>query len=582
VAGGPGCAAGGDVSDADHDAGEPPEAQAVPRRLSVIWLAPAFALAVVAYLAWHTLVQRGPAITIRFAVAEGLTAGESEIRHKGVRVGTVEGLDLSADLSEVIVHARMTRDVAPHLTRSTRFWIVTPHVGTSGITGLNTLVSGAYIEMYPGDGEPQREFVGLEDPPLLQPDTAGRAFTLTEDELGAIGPGTPINYRGVAVGQVEGYALDAKGQRVNVYAFVRAPYDALVHDDTRFWDASAIDVSAGPQGIRVRLNSVQQLVTGAIGFDTPQAGDVLPNTQTMASATEAQVTPGPAASTAALSSAPEAAADKVFALYDSQAVALRNHSGPRLIYSLRFDESASGLQAGTPVTLRGVEIGDVTRAQLVYDAHSGKLFESASMSIDPGVVQVIGAAHGNAAEQATAVKEGLARLVSRGLRAQLITASFLTGQKVIGMDIAHDAPPAKLRTDVDVPEFPTTRATDVDAIMQSLQNTLHHIDTATAGPALGNAVKNLDATLAHLEQITRDVQPQIKPLIASLKATADAAQVAAQSASGTLGPDGALATQLPGLLQQVSDAARSLRELADFLQRHPESLLNGRREASPK
>jgi paraquat-inducible protein B len=580
VAGRPFAAAGGHVTEDNHDSDEHPQAQAVPRRLSVIWLAPVFALAVVAYLAWHTLAQRGPAITIRFASADGLTAGESEIRHKGVRVGTVEGLELSQDLSEVIVHARMTRAVTAHLTRTTRFWIVTPHVGTSGITGLNTLVSGAYIEMYPGEGEAQRDFVGLEDPPLLQPDQAGRAFTLTEDELGAIGPGTPINYRGVAVGQVEGYALDAKGQHVNVYAFVRAPYDALIHDDTRFWDASAIDVSAGPQGIRVRLNSVQQLVTGAIGFDTPQPGDVLPNTQTMASATQAQATQAPAAANAALSSAPEAAADKVFALYDSQAIALRNHSGPRLTYTLRFDESAAGLQVGTPVTLRGVEIGDVTQAQLVFDAQRGNLFESAKMSIDPGVVQVVGAPHGNPAEQSTAVREGLARLVTRGLRAQLITASFLTGQKVIGLDIVHDAPAAKLPTDVEAPEFPTTRAADVDAIMQSLQNTLHHIDTATAGPALGNAVKNLDATLSHLEQITRDVQPQIKPLIASLKATADAAQVAAQSASGTLGPDGALATQLPGLLQQVSDAARSLRELADFLQRHPEALLNGRREAT--
>ena len=580
MAGRPFAAAGDHVTEDSHDRDEHPQAQAVPRRLSVIWLAPVFALAVVAYLAWHTLAQRGPAITIRFASADGLTAGESEIRHKGVRVGTVEGLELSQDLSEVIVHARMTRAVTTHLTRSTRFWIVTPHVGTSGITGLNTLVSGAYIEMYPGDGEAQRDFVGLEDPPLLQPDQAGRAFTLTEDELGAIGPGTPINYRGVAVGQVEGYALDAKGQHVNVYAFVRAPYDALIHDDTRFWDASAIDVSAGPQGIRVRLNSVQQLVTGAIGFDTPQPGDVLPNTQTMASATEAQATPAPTTANAAPSSAPEAAADKVFALYDSQAIALRNHSGPRLTYTLRFDESAAGLQVGTPVTLRGVEIGDVTQAQLVYDAQRGQLFESAKMSIDPGVVQVIGAPHGNPAEQSTAVREGLARLVGRGLRAQLITASFLTGQKVIGLDIVHDAPAAKLPTDVEAPEFPTTRAADVDAIMQSLQNTLHHIDTATAGPALGNAVKNLDATLSHLEQITRVVRPQIKPLIASLKATADAAQVAAQSASGTLGPDGALATQLPGLLQQVSDAARSLRELADFLQRHPEALLNGRREAS--
>jgi paraquat-inducible protein B len=369
---------------------------------------------------------------------------------------------------------------------------------------------------------------------------------------------------------------------VNVYAFVRAPYDALVHDDTRFWDASAIDVSAGPQGIRVRLNSVQQLVTGAIGFDTPQPGDVLPDTRTAATATEAQATQGPAPPKAALPPAPEAAADKVFALYDSQAIALRNHSGPRLTYSLHFDETAAGLQVGTPVTLRGVEIGDVTQAQLVYDAKRGALYESAKMSIDPGVVQIVGAPHGNAAEQTTAVREGLARLVSRGLRAQLITASFLTGQKLIGIDIVHDAPAAKLATNVDDPEFPSTRATDVDAIMQSLENTLHHIDAATAGPALGNAVRNLDATLGHLEQITREVQPQIQPLIASLKATADAAQVAAQSASGTLGPNGALATQLPGLLQQVSDAARSLRELADFLQRHPEALLNGRREASPR
>jgi paraquat-inducible protein B len=573
VAGGRGSPTGAEVSD------EEPEAQPARRRLSVIWLAPAFALAVVAWLSWHTLMQRGPAITIRFTSADGLTAGESEIRHKGVRVGTVDSFELSPDLAEVIVHARMTRAVTTHLTRSTRFWIVTPRVGTSGISGLNTLVSGAYIEMYPGDGEQQRDFVGLEDPPLLQPDTAGRAFTLTEDELGAIGPGTPLNYRGVQVGQVEGYALDGSGRHVNVYVFVRAPYDALVHDDTRFWDASAIDVSAGPQGLRVRLNSVQQLVTGAIGFDTPQPGQI-PSTTPSGGSQGMQVAQSQPVSSNAAAPSPEAAADKVFALYDSQTIALRNHSGPRLTYTLRFDQAAAGLDVGTAVTLRGVQIGDVTQAQLVYDATTGNLFESASMSIDPGAVQVVGVPHASPADQTTAVRNGLARLVERGLRAQLVTASFLTGQKVIGLDIVHDAPAAKLGGETDTPEFPTTHAADVDAILQSLQNTLHHIDAATAGPALGDAVKKLDATLGHLEQITHDLQPQINPLIASLKATADAAQVAAQSASGTLGPDGALATQLPGLLQQVSEAARSLRELADYLQRHPEALLRGRQGAT--
>ncbi|HEY6457081.1 MAG TPA: MlaD family protein [Steroidobacteraceae bacterium] len=556
-----------------------PQAQRVPRRLSVVWLAPAFALAVVAWLSWHTLMQRGPAITIRFTSAEGLTAGETEIRHKGVRVGTVDSFELSPDLSEVLVHARMTREVSKNLTGSTRFWIVTPRVGTSGISGLNTLVSGAYIEMYPGEGEPQRDFVGLEDPPLLQPDTPGRAFTLTEDELGAIGPGTPVNFRGVQVGQVEGYALDANGLHVNVYAFVRAPYDALVHNDTRFWDASAIDVTAGPQGVRVRLNSLQQLVTGAIGFDTPlPPGAPLP-TQSVGQAI-AQQAAGKQVPLASRS-APEAAADRVFPLYDSEAIALRNHAGPRLAYTLRFDEAAAGLQSGTAVQLRGVEIGNVTEAKLMYDPASGNLYEAASMSLDPSVVQLTGVTQLSAANQAAAVRAGLARLVTRGLRAQLITANLLTGQKVIALDIMHDAAAATLDLNAPMPQFPTTHGADIDAILQSLQSTLKHIDQATAGPSLGNAIRNLDATLGHLEQITRDVQPQLKPLIASLRATADAAQNAAQAAGSTLGPDGALATQLPALLQQVSDAARSIRELADFLDRHPEALLRGRHEAPP-
>ena len=239
------------------------------------------------------------------------------------------------------------------------------------------------------------------------------------------------------------------------------------------------------------------------------------------------------------------------------------------------------MPVGTAVTLRGVQIGEVTQAQLVYDAAAGKLFESASVSVDPADVRVVGAPTGSGAAQVAVVRAGLARLVRRGLRAQLVTASFLTGQKVIAMDMVRNAPAATLRTDTDTPEFPTARAADVDAILQSLQNTLHHIDEVTTGPALGNSLRNLDATLGHLEQITSDVQPQIKPLVASLRATADAAQTAAQSAQVTLGPDSALATQLPGLLQQVSEAARSIRELADFLDRHPEALLRGRHEASP-
>ncbi len=385
------------------------------------------------------------------------------------------------------------------------------------------------------------------------------------------------------VGQVEGYALDGNGKHVNIYAFVRAPYDALVHDDTRFWDASAIDVSAGPQGIRVRLNSLQQLVTGAIGFDTPLPAAPAASataTESVGQAIAQQAAGRPLAATSAAGTAPEAAADKVFPLYDSQSIALRNHSGPRLNYTLRFDESAAGLQSGTPVQLHGVEVGEVTRAQLVFDAGAGTVYEAAGMSIDPSAVQLVGVARTSNPDPLATLRLGMARLVARGLRAQLVTANFLTGQKVIALDIVPEAPSVGFDASAATPQFPTTHGADVDAILASLQSTLHHLDAATAGPALGNALKNLEATLSHLEQITREVQPQIQPLVASLRATADAAQAAAQSANGAIGPDSALATELPGLLQQVSDAARSIHELADFLDRHPEALLRGRQEAT--
>jgi paraquat-inducible protein B len=327
---------------------------------------------------------------------------------------------------------------------------------------------------------------------------------------------------------------------------------------------------------------VQQLVTGAIGFDTPLPPSPASATPTASQAIAQQAAGRQVPAAAAAGAAAEAAADKVFPLFDSQTTALRNHSGPRLNYTLRFDKAAAGLQTGTAVQLRGVQVGEVTQAQLIYDANTGTLYESASMSVDPSTVELIGVAHGSSDEQAAAVRAGLARLVSRGLRAQLVTANFLTGQKVIAMDIAHDVPAAQLDVQAATPEFPTTQGADVDAILQSLQNTLHHIDAATAGPALGNAVKNLDTTLSHLERITRELQPEVKPLVASLRATADAAQAAAQSANGALGPDSALATQLPGLMQQVSEAARSIRELADYVERHPESLLRGRHEATQK
>src|SRR5579872_2061099 len=203
---------------------------------SWVWAVPLGAAAIVVWLAWRTLADRGPAITITFRNVDGLTAGQTKIQHRNVEVGTVESLELTSDMSRVIVHARMTRAASDHLTANTRFAIIAPHVGVGGISGLSTIVSGSYIEMYPGTpGPPQRQFVGLDAPPLLAPDTPGRAFTLFAGDLGSLTRGSPISYRGITVGEVEDYALEPGGRGVRVTAFIRAPNDKLIHPETRFW-----------------------------------------------------------------------------------------------------------------------------------------------------------------------------------------------------------------------------------------------------------------------------------------------------------------------------------------------------------
>ncbi|MGH8258423.1 MAG: intermembrane transport protein PqiB, partial [Steroidobacteraceae bacterium] len=255
-----------------HEATGPQETTIVRRRslLSWIWLAPVIAAGVVVWLAWRGLVARGPEITIAFNDAGTLQPGQTTLKYKGVNVGIVEAVQLAPDVSRVLVHARMSRTIEPYLATGARFWIVQPRVGAQGISGLTTLVSGAYIEMYPGHGEAERSFTGLEEPPLLKPETPGRFFTLTAPDASTLIPGSPITYRGLAVGEIEGSSLATSAQQVKIYAFVRAPFDRLVHPESRFWNEGGIVVNAGAQGVRIRMSSWQQLIAGGVAFETPQ------------------------------------------------------------------------------------------------------------------------------------------------------------------------------------------------------------------------------------------------------------------------------------------------------------------------
>src|SRR6185312_15870341 len=285
----------------------PRELEARVRRhrwVAWVWIVPIAAAAVVVWLAYRAIAERGPEITISFSAAQGLLPGQATIQRLNAVVGTVTSLRVTHDMRRVIVHARMSRQTAPYLTDSTIFYVVTPHLGVQGISGLSTIVSGAYIEMYPGKyGKPRRHFVGLDTPPIVPPGTRGSAFTLQTPDLSSLSRGSPVTYRGVEVGMVTDYLLAGDGHNVSVTAFIRSPHDRLVHSGTRFWNAGGVAMTLGTQGLQLRANSWQQLLAGGVAFDTPPA---------------------------AMQGAPSAAGSE-FQLFDNEQAAKGTPTGPPLL-----------------------------------------------------------------------------------------------------------------------------------------------------------------------------------------------------------------------------------------------------------
>jgi paraquat-inducible protein B len=460
----------------------------------------------------------------------------------------VESVELTPDMSRVLVHARMTRRATPYLNENTRFYIVAPHVGFGGISGLSTIVSGTYIEMYPGkDGESKRDFVALDEPPILPPDTPGRSFTLESPDLGSLTRGSPISYNGVSVGEVEGFTLAPDGTHVTVTAFIRAPWDNLVHPETRFWNAGGVDLSFGAQGFRVRANSWEQLLSGGIAFETPEF---------------------------ALKQPPSAAGAD-FKLYDNRGFALRTPRGPEVVYIAEFQGNQRGVMPGIPVEMEGNEVGEVKETHLRYDEHHHTLVTRVTFGIDPDRVKIENLTR-TGGDPRAAVSSWVKTLVDHGLRAQVGSLSLLTGQKLIALDMTPDAAPAHVRQVGQVQEFPTTSSGDLTEILQSARGVLQNLDRITSGPQLGHALESLDATLTRLDSLTREVEPDIKTLVKSLRETSDAAQGTLSAVQSMMG-NGQANTDVPKLMRELAEAARSVRVLADYLDRHPESLLRGRK-----
>ncbi|MEJ2214955.1 MAG: MlaD family protein, partial [Gammaproteobacteria bacterium] len=234
--------------------------------ISAIWLLPLITLMIGVWLVVKTIHEQGPQVTISFMSAEGIESGKTKIKYKNVDIGLVESIEFAEDLKDVLLTVRFDRKAEEFLKRGTKFWVVRPRISLRGASGLGTLISGSYIAIEPGQGELQKHFVGLEEPPVVTADVAGKEIILRADQLGSIDNGSPVYFRGIQAGEIQGYELGNDRNSVFIHAFIKAPFDELVKGNSRFWNVSGMQVSMDSEGFKMQTESFQSMLLGGIAF----------------------------------------------------------------------------------------------------------------------------------------------------------------------------------------------------------------------------------------------------------------------------------------------------------------------------
>ncbi|OZI18709.1 paraquat-inducible protein B [Bordetella genomosp. 9] len=515
------------------------------RRISWIWAVPVVALLAGAGLVLRAWLETGPTITITFRTADGLEAGKTQIRYKEVNVGQIDGIRLADDRSHVIATARLAKEAASLAQQGTNFWVVRPRLGFSGVSGLGTLFSGAYIGVdapaKPVAGHPRTDFIGLETPPEVLQDRPGRRFNLQAATLGSLDIGSPVYYRRIAVGQVIGYQLNGDGRHVDVQVFVDAPNDRFVNEATRFWNASGVDLSIDAQGLQVRTQSILAVALGGLAFEDFGGGD------------------GTAAGSP----------DRRFPIYVNEQAARAKPDGTPLAVRLRFSQSVRGLSVGAPIDFHGIVLGQVDAIDMRFDRAGAQFYPVISATIFPDrlgpVAQVVHEYAGPDPRHPSG--RLLAQLIERGVRAQLRTGNLLTGQLYVALDEFPRAPPVAfaMSIPVDIPTVPN----NLDQLQQQLASIAAKIEKIPFD-RIGD---DLRATLSSANRLMTRLDRQVAPeaQAALRQATRAMSQIAA-----LMGTDGGPVADLQRTLNELGRTARSLRALSDYLQSNPEALLRGR------
>ncbi|WP_449122801.1 PqiB family protein [Pseudomonas sp. MPG01] len=534
-------------SSATDEPRAPGQAPVKTRRFSIslVWIVPIVAVLVGISLVVHNVMQEGPTIIVNFKTGSGLTANKTEVKYRNVVIGQVTDVELSNDQKSVDATIKLSKQAETFTREDSQFWVVRPRIGAGGVSGIDTLLSGDYIGADIGQSDGRaKNFKGLENPPPITYGEPGKRFMLHAPDLGSLDIGSPVYYRKIPVGQVVTYALNPEGKGVDIEVFIHAPNDAFVTENTRFWNASGIDINVGANGFAVKTESLSTMLVGGIAFRAP---DYSPNDVA-------------------------AADDKDFELFADQQSALAPPNGKAQYMVLRFEQSLRGLKVDAPVEFLGMEIGRVVGINLDFDAKKRTFPLNVGIVIYP---QRLGQAYKKMLtefkhdpnDEAAGIRL-LGTFVDNGLRAQARSGNLLTGQLYVALDFFPKAEKVAFDPSARPVVLPT-----VPGSLEQLQEKLEAVVDKLNKLPVDRIANNLDSNLIELRkgltQFNSKTLPGVQSTLADVSKTL-------QSASSTLAEDSPQREKLTETLDELGRMSRSLRELSDYLGRHPESLIRGR------
>ncbi len=528
----------------------------------VVWAIPLAALLVVAYLGIQAIANRGVEVVVTFHTSGGARAGDTPVIYKGVTVGHVVKIRISQNAREVEMTLRLESRARPYMRDGTKFWLIGAEPSLTDLSSLKGVLSGVSIGVAPGEGAPRHNFTGLDQPPAVPPDQKGTPYVVEGAYVGSTRQGSGVYYHGLEVGRVTRVAIQDP-QTARLLIFVNAPFDTLVRPDSLFFNAAAANIALTAGHFSAILGPGSSVITGGIEFDTP----------------------------ATASGEPQASTHKVFRYYPNKAEAQEQPRGPQVRYRALFPAAAQRPQEGAPVMLSGTRIGQVLDASIALKSGATEPLTSVDLEIEPQSLGLPIAGDVRATTDAA-----LRDLLRGGYRMQMGQSPPLIGTATLMLQKVAGARPAFLGGQGEAAEIPTAapagaeeltgkvnaildkvNTVPIEAIGADVRQITGRLNALVSSPGLTDSLQHLNSTLNQVDAMLAEVKPQVGPLVSKLNQAADQLNGAVSAANATLSGQGAQQdASLPDAVRQLTDAARSIRTLADYLGRHPEALLKGK------